>query len=85
MSKAAAAEAVAAAASSPEGLTPATLKAEASKRRPSKRKGIPRPVNVRVPGGIVTVTMNGKAAKAGVTPETMLEAALAQLRAARAA
>lgn len=81
----AAAEAVAEAAATEDGLTPATLKAAASKRRPSKRKGIPRPVNLRVPGGIVTVVVNGKGAKAGVTTETMLEAALAQLRASRAA
>lgn len=85
LDKRTAAEAVAEAAASKDGLTPATLKAAASKRRPSKRKGIPRPVNVKVPGGIVTVTFNGKGLKAGVTTEAMLEAALGQIRAARAA
>ena len=85
LDKRTAAEAVAEAAASKDGLTPATLKAAASKRRPSKRKGIPRPVNVKVPGGIVTVTFNGKGVKAGVTTEAMLEAALGQIRAARAA
>jgi hypothetical protein len=85
LGKTAAAEAVAEAAASADGLTPATLKAAASKRRPSKKKGIPRPVNVRVPGGIVTVTLNSKGVTMGTTTEAMLEAALTQLRAARAA
>lgn len=85
LDKRTAAEAVAEAAASAEGLTPATLKAAASKRRPSKRKGIPRPVNVKVPGAVVTVTFNGKGMKAGVSAEAALEAALSQLRQARAA
>lgn len=85
LDKRTAAEAVAEAAASAEGLTPATLRAAASKRRSSKRKGAPRPVNVKVPGGTVTVTFNGKGVKAGMTAEAMLEAALGQLRASRAA
>lgn len=85
LDKQTAAEAVAEAAATDAGLTPATLKASVSKRKPSKRKGIPRPLNVKVPGGIVTLTLNGKGVKAGTTFEAMLEAALTQLRASRAA
>lgn len=85
LDKRTAAEAVAEAAATEAGLTPATLKASVSKRKPSKRKGIPRPLNVKVPGGIVTLTLNGKGVKAGTTFEAMLEAALTQLRASRAA
>jgi hypothetical protein len=80
LDKAAAAEAVAEAAASPDGLTPATLKAAASKRRAPKRKGIPRPVNMKVPGGVVTITYNSKGVKSGVTLAAMLTAALDELR-----
>jgi hypothetical protein len=75
-----AAAAVSEAAASADGLTPATLRAAASKRKPSKRKGIPRPISLKVPGGTITITFNGKGVKAGVTAEALVEAALGQLR-----
>jgi hypothetical protein len=83
LDKRTAAAAVSEAAASADGLTPATLKAAASKRKPSKRKGIPRPISLKVPGGVVTITVNSKGVKAGVTAEALIEAALGQLRAMR--
>jgi hypothetical protein len=83
LDKRTAAAAVSEAAASADGLTPATLKAAASKRKPSKRKGIPRPISLKVPGGVVTITVNSKGLKAGVTAEALIEAALGQLRSMR--
>ena len=83
LDKRTAAAAVSEAAASADGLTPATLKAAASKRKPSKRKGIPRPVSLKVPGGTVLVALNAKGVKAGVTMEALLEAAIGQLRSMR--
>jgi len=83
LDKRTAAAAVSEAAASADGLTPATLKAAASKRKPSKRKGIPRPVSLRVPGGTVLISLNAKGVKAGVTMEALVEAALGQLRSMR--
>ena len=78
-----AAAAVSEAAASADGLTPATLKAAASKRKPSKRKGIPRPISLKVPGGTILISLNAKGVKSGATMEALLEAALGQLRATR--
>lgn len=72
------------AASADGGLTPRTLKAAASKRKCSKRKGIPRPVSLKVPGGTVLVSINSKGVKLGATMEALVEAALGQLRSMRA-
>lgn len=83
LDKRTAAAAVSEAAASADGLTPATLKAAASKRKPSKRKGIPRPISLKVPGGTVLISLNAKGVKAGVTMEALVEAALGQLRSMR--
>ena len=83
LDKRTAAAAVSEAASSADGLTPATLRAAASKRKPAKRKGIPRPISLKVPGGTVMISLNAKGVKAGVTMEALVEAALGQLRAMR--
>lgn len=73
------------AASSPEGMTAATIRAAAARRRPAARRGVPRPVRLRVPGGIVVVEISRKGAAAGVTVEAALADALRQLQARGAA
>ena len=83
LDKRTAAAAVSEAASSADGLTPATLRAAASKRKPAKRKGIPRPISLKVPGGTVMISLNAKGVKAGVTMEALLEAAIGQIRSMR--
>lgn len=55
-----AAEAVLEAAASPDGLTAATVRKAARKRRKLKAAKAPRPRRYRVPGGIVTVSLNRK-------------------------
>jgi hypothetical protein len=54
-----AADVVLEAASSPDGLTPATIKAAASKRRKTKAK-VAKPQRFKVPGAIVQVVFNRK-------------------------
>lgn len=73
------------AANSPEGMTAATIKAAASSRRKPARRGVPRPVRFRVPGGIVIVEISRKGAAAGATVEALLADALRQLQAREAA
>lgn len=55
-----AAEAVLEAAASPEGITAATVRKAASKRRKVKAAKAPRPRRYKVPGGVVTIQFNRK-------------------------
>jgi len=68
------------AASSPEGMTAATIKAAADRRRKPARRGVPRPVRLRVPGAIVVVEISRKGAAAGTTVEAALADALRLLK-----
>jgi hypothetical protein len=77
-----AAEVVLEAAATPDGLTPATIKAAASKRRKAKAAKVPRPQRFRVPGATVTVVFNRKSN--GVAVEA-LQAAIRQADADRPA
>ena len=59
------------------GLTPRSIGKAASSRKAKTRKAsIPRPVRLRVPGGIVTVEVNRAGLAAGATIETLLTAAI---------
>ena len=59
------------------GLTPRSIGKAASSRKAKTRKAsIPRPVRLRVPGGIVTVEINRAGVAAGATIETLLMAAI---------
>ena len=59
------------------GLTPRSLGKAASSRKAKTRKAsIPRPVRLRVPGGIVTVEINRAGVAAGATVATLLTAAI---------
>ena len=78
-----AAAAVSEAAASADGLTPATLRAAAGNRKPSKRKGIPRPVRLRLPGGTVIIEINRKGGATGVSVEALLAAAIEAVRRGR--
>lgn len=60
------------------GLTPAAIRKSVAKRKKSKRP--PRPVRLRLPGGIVVVEINRKGASAGVSVEELLAAALESVR-----
>jgi len=73
------AEAVAEAAEDPAGITGATLRKAAGRRKARTAKA-PRPWRQRVPGATVVVTLNGKAVKAGVGIEAALVAALEAYR-----
>ena len=73
-------EAVVEAASSPDGITPASIRKAAGRRRKSKAAKAPRPRRFRVPGGIVVVQLNRKAAAAGIDIEAALAAALEAVR-----
>lgn len=61
-----------------DGLTPAAIRKSVAKRKKSKRP--PRPVRLRLPGGIVVVEINRKGASAGVSVEELLAAALESVR-----
>lgn len=61
------------------GMTPAAIATSAAKRRKSKRP--PRPVRLKVPGGIVVVGINRKGQATGVTVEALLTAALEAVQA----
>jgi hypothetical protein len=74
------AEIVAEAAQAPEGVTAKTIRKAASKRRKAKAVKVPRPVRLKVPGGIVVVEINAKGVKAGITVEAALEAAIDSVR-----
>lgn len=54
------AEAVAEAASSPEGVTAGSIRKAAGRRRKAKASKVPRPRRFKVPGAIVTITFNRK-------------------------
>ena len=68
-------EVVAEAAGSAEGVTPASIRRAASKKKSSKAK-VPKEWREKVPGAIVRVALNAKGVKAGVTIEAALAAAL---------
>lgn len=55
-----AADVVLEAAATPDGLTPATIKAAASKRRKAKASKVPKPQRFRVPGATIVVVFNRK-------------------------
>jgi hypothetical protein len=76
-----AAEAVIEAAASPEGITPASVRKAAAKRK-SKAKvvRVPRPVRFRVPGAVIEVAFNAKGAAGGFDVAAALEAALESAR-----
>jgi len=74
------AAAVAEAASSSDGITPASIRKAAGRRRKAKAAKAPRPVRFRVPCGIVVVQLNRKAAAAGIDLEAALTAALEAAR-----
>jgi hypothetical protein len=73
-------EAVIEAASSSDGITPASIRKAAGRRRKAKAAKAPRPARFRVPCGIVVVTLNRKAAAAGIDIEAALVAALEAVR-----
>ena len=60
------------------GLTPRSIGKAASARKAAKSRkaSIPRPVRLRVPGGIVTVELNRAGVAAGSTVATLLTAAI---------
>ena len=59
------------------GLTPRSIgKAAASRKAKTRKASIPRPVRLRVPGGIVTIELNRAGVAAGSTVETLLTAAI---------
>ena len=59
------------------GLTPRSIgKAASSRKAKSRKASIPRPVRLRVPGGIVTIEINRAGVAAGATIETLLMAAI---------
>ena len=66
---------VAEAAASPEGVTAGSIRKAASRRKAAKAK-VPRPVRLKVAGGIVEVALNAKGVRSGVTVVAALLAAL---------
>jgi hypothetical protein len=59
------------------GLTPRSIgKAASSRKAKSRKASVPRPVRLRVPGGIVTVELNRAGVAAGATVATLLTAAI---------
>ena len=59
------------------GLTPRTIgQAAASRKAKSRKASIPRPVRLRVPGGIITVEINRAGVAAGATVASLLTAAI---------
>lgn len=59
------------------GLTPRSIgKAASSRKAKSRKASIPRPVRLRVPGGIVTVEINRAGVASGATVATLLTAAI---------
>jgi len=59
------------------GLTPRSIgKAASSRKAKSRKASIPRPVRLRVPGGIVTIELNRAGVAAGSTIATLLTAAI---------
>ena len=74
------AQVVAEAAASPQGVTAGTIRKAAAKRRKVKAVKVPRPVRLKVAGGVVEVALNAKGVKAGITIEAALTAALEAVR-----
>jgi hypothetical protein len=64
------------AAGSPEGVTAGSIRKAASKRRKASKVRVPRPVRFRVPGAVIEVAFNAKAAAGGFDVEAALVAAL---------
>jgi len=75
-----AAAVVAEAAAAPGGISPASIRKAASKRKKALKVKVPKEWRDKVPGAIVRVALNAKGVKAGVTIEAALEAALAAWR-----
>jgi hypothetical protein len=67
-------------ASADGGLTPRSIAKAASSRKPKRKASIPRPVRLKLPGGIVVIEVNRKGAASGVTVEALLASALDSLR-----
>jgi len=61
-----AAEAMVEAARTDDGITPATIRKAAGRRRKAKAAKVPRPRRYRVPGAVVVVTFNRKATGSAV-------------------
>jgi hypothetical protein len=66
------------AAAAPGGITPATIREAAGRRRPAR--GVPRPARLKVPGGTVVVEFTRRGAAAGATVESILVEALRKVR-----
>lgn len=71
---------VAEASQDPAGVTAATIQKAAAKRKAKAKVRVPRPVRLKVAGGIVEIALNAKGVKAGVTIEAALVAALEAVR-----
>jgi hypothetical protein len=67
-------------ASADGGLTPRSIAKAASSRKPKRKMSIPRPVRLKLPGGIVVIEINRKGVASGVTVEALLASALDSLR-----
>lgn len=67
-------------ASADGGLTPRSIAKAASSRKPKRKASIPRPVRLKLPGGIVVIEVNRKGVASGVTVEALLASALEALR-----
>lgn len=70
------AEIVAEAAGSPEGVTAGSIRKAAAKRKKAKAVKVPRPIRLKVPGAVVEIAFNGKAAATGFNVEEALAAAI---------
>lgn len=68
-------EIVTEAAASPEGVTTGSIRKAAASRSP-KSVRVPKPVRLKVPGGIVVIEINAKGVKAGNTVVSVLRDAL---------
>jgi hypothetical protein len=73
-------EIVTEAAGSPEGVTAGTIRKAASRRRKAKALKVPRPVRLKVPGAVVEIAFNAKAAAGGFNVEAALLAAVEAFR-----
>lgn len=68
------------AAADPAGVTPATIRRAAARRKKTKAAKAPRPWREKVPGAVVTVVFNRRAVAAGIDVEAALVAALEKHR-----
>jgi len=73
-------EIVTEAAGSPEGVTASSIRKAASRRRKAKALKVPRPVRLKVPGAVVEIAFNAKAAAGGFNVEAALVAAVEAFR-----